>query len=320
MLGVLCSKNLTFSPWVIYRWTSLDWDLKLNLLKRNLLFFPFAILCSAFIWLCQFIAYSLLPKVVCGLHFIIAAMLVCGACFCIPWFQRRAGWFSVGWHLCWFMCFIVWNIAACSNFIALHSWGSAIQFPMFWNFLMYDVGLRSQLIVFLYDKKTLYYAFSTIGCYIFLYCLIRHVWVNFFLKKWTPKQTQSLLHLSASGLVFMSIFIVAYRPVYFQQEPFTSFVFCWNTPVNQDGLDNYRKESLLADNTLRQQYNTGGVRPKKNIIIITLDSLRADHLSFYGYSRPTTPFLNELYQKKQLQKVDYAFSSCSESYCGIASC
>jgi len=38
-----------------------------------------------------------------------------------------------------------------------------------------------------------------------------------------------------------------------------------------------------------------GVRP--NIIFVSIDSLRADHLGCYGYSRPTSPFLDKLARK-----------------------
>jgi len=31
-----------------------------------------------------------------------------------------------------------------------------------------------------------------------------------------------------------------------------------------------------------------------NLILISLDTLRSDHLSVYGYPKPTTPFLEEL--------------------------
>jgi len=34
--------------------------------------------------------------------------------------------------------------------------------------------------------------------------------------------------------------------------------------------------------------------PRPNILLISIDALRADHLSCYGYERPTTPFLDEL--------------------------
>ena len=35
-------------------------------------------------------------------------------------------------------------------------------------------------------------------------------------------------------------------------------------------------------------------RDKRSLVLITVDCLRADHCGFYGYSRPTTPFLDSL--------------------------
>ncbi|MCK5408335.1 MAG: sulfatase-like hydrolase/transferase, partial [Candidatus Krumholzibacteria bacterium] len=35
----------------------------------------------------------------------------------------------------------------------------------------------------------------------------------------------------------------------------------------------------------------------RNIVLIVVDTLRADHLGCYGYKRPTSPFLDELAAK-----------------------
>jgi hypothetical protein len=61
----------------------------------------------------------------------------------------------------------------------------------------------------------------------------------------------------------------------------------------------------------------GAVR--KNVVLIMVDSLRADRMQVYGYQRPTTPFLSELFERGRLKRVDAAFASCSESFCGITS-
>jgi glucan phosphoethanolaminetransferase (alkaline phosphatase superfamily) len=55
------------------------------------------------------------------------------------------------------------------------------------------------------------------------------------------------------------------------------------------------------------------------VVLIIVDSLRADRMQVYGYERPTTPFLSQLVQDGRMKKVDAAFSSCSESFCGITS-
>ena len=58
---------------------------------------------------------------------------------------------------------------------------------------------------------------------------------------------------------------------------------------------------------------------RKNVVLIIVDSLRADRMQVYGYPRETTPFLSVLVQSGRMKKVDSAFSSCSESFCGITS-
>lgn len=58
---------------------------------------------------------------------------------------------------------------------------------------------------------------------------------------------------------------------------------------------------------------------RKNVIIITVDSLRADHMQVYGYARPTTPFLSRLWDEGKLRRVEFATSTCAESNCGIVS-
>jgi glucan phosphoethanolaminetransferase (alkaline phosphatase superfamily) len=74
------------------------------------------------------------------------------------------------------------------------------------------------------------------------------------------------------------------------------------------------------DAALRAAYprHVAGAR-RKNVVLIMVDSLRADRMQVYGYPRATTPFLSQLVDSGRMRKVDAAFSSCSESFCGITS-
>lgn len=58
---------------------------------------------------------------------------------------------------------------------------------------------------------------------------------------------------------------------------------------------------------------------RRNVILVIVDSLRADHMQVYGYPRSTTPFLSGLVGSGRMRKVENAFSTCSESFCGITS-
>ena len=74
------------------------------------------------------------------------------------------------------------------------------------------------------------------------------------------------------------------------------------------------------DDVLRAAYprHVDGAR-RKNVVVIIVDSLRADHMQAYGYQRKTTPFLSSLVESGRMKKVADAFSTCSESFCGITS-
>ena len=84
---------------------------------------------------------------------------------------------------------------------------------------------------------------------------------------------------------------------------------------------NARREAVAErDAVLRASYpRPVATAQRKNVVLIIVDSLRADRMQAYGYPRQTTPFLSELVQSGRMKKVEAAFSSCSESFCGITS-
>jgi arylsulfatase A-like enzyme len=49
--------------------------------------------------------------------------------------------------------------------------------------------------------------------------------------------------------------------------------------------------------------------PKPNILLISIDTLRADHLSAYGYTRPTSPFIDSL--AAEGVRFDHAYATSS---------
>ena len=92
-------------------------------------------------------------------------------------------------------------------------------------------------------------------------------------------------------------------------------------PVGYAFEPSARREAVAKrDAVLQASYprHIPGAR-RTNVILIIVDSLRADHMQVYGYERPTTPFLSELVERGRMKKVEMAFSTCSESFCGITS-
>jgi glucan phosphoethanolaminetransferase (alkaline phosphatase superfamily) len=82
-----------------------------------------------------------------------------------------------------------------------------------------------------------------------------------------------------------------------------------------------RREAVAErDAVLRASYPRGiPTANRKHVIVIMVDSLRADRMQAYGYHRPTTPFLDRMVRSGRMKRVEAAFSTCSESFCGITS-
>ena len=68
-----------------------------------------------------------------------------------------------------------------------------------------------------------------------------------------------------------------------------------------------RRQELLADAAERAKLKIQ-VPARQNLILITLDAGRFDHMSLYGYSRKTTPFLDSLQAAGGLHKVERAYA------------
>jgi glucan phosphoethanolaminetransferase (alkaline phosphatase superfamily) len=82
----------------------------------------------------------------------------------------------------------------------------------------------------------------------------------------------------------------------------------------------HREAVATRDAALRAAYprHVPGAR-RSHVVLIIVDSLRADRMQVYGYQRPTTPFLAQLVESGRMKQVGAAFASCPESFCGITS-
>lgn len=109
-----------------------------------------------------------------------------------------------------------------------------------------------------------------------------------------------------------------FKPASLRGEPFSSF-FNLYPETDLAGLDNTRLSVAIQDRAERTSYPRTAPTQKKNVVVIFSDALRADRMGVYGYGRETTPHLSNLLKSGHLHKVDLALSTCSESYCGIAS-
>ena len=274
-------------------------------------FFPALILlCSAF-WAGIFSHEKLLPPAAVGLHLVLAILLFGVALGVSQLFSQRL-LTRLFWHAAWGLVFVVWNVAASGNYLAQRNWGDPLNFPLFRHFIEYDPELPRLLWDLL--------SFEGLGMLLGSLALL---WMMFLLHQSIARRLEKYSRLSVVGSILIAgVFSLAmfYRPSMANStsaEPITAF-FLNTTTFNLNGLDTRRAKAIEDDRQVKLNYDSHNVRPTTNVIVLVLDALRADHLPMYGYQRNTAPFLNKLFQEGTLQKVEDAFSACSESFCGIA--
>ena len=160
----------------------------------------------------------------------------------------------------------------------------------------------------------------------FIYTLLPHS--NAALKEYIRKSvsiySETDKESKRTDLLLFAVFLVALVVMYIRatplqrlqgaHEPIATMIFGETQYMGMFHFANYKEPAAVRANYPKQvQFN------KKNVILIIVDALRADELSLYGYSRKTSPFLQQLYDEKKLQKIDYAFSTSSASFPGILS-
>ena len=67
-------------------------------------------------------------------------------------------------------------------------------------------------------------------------------------------------------------------------------------PLTNLGDDTHRMAVAVQDRRVRSEYPKDVPFDRKNVVLIMADSLRADHMQVYGYTRATTPFLERQMQ------------------------
>jgi arylsulfatase A-like enzyme len=85
---------------------------------------------------------------------------------------------------------------------------------------------------------------------------------------------------------------------------------------SSQNLDAHLKSSADTPQTSAKIHGNF-LEPEDKIVFLVIDTLRADHLPFYGYDKNTAPFLNELAQRSVV--FEKAISSCSSTAPSMAS-
>jgi len=67
----------------------------------------------------------------------------------------------------------------------------------------------------------------------------------------------------------------------------------------------------------RRAYRPAAGAHRRNLVLIVVDALRADHMGIYGYGRDTTPNLQALQQQGKLRLAPAVRAVCASSMCGL---
>lgn len=118
------------------------------------------------------------------------------------------------------------------------------------------------------------------------------------------------------GLFLLSGFMIDAGLLH--RDPIVGFFRRQGAAGRFDWFVNFQRQRQRVQDE-RAAYAKRGGDATRNVVVIMVDSLRADHMQIYGYPRETTPFLARLEREGHLRKVDMALSMCPQSACGILS-
>jgi glucan phosphoethanolaminetransferase (alkaline phosphatase superfamily) len=144
-------------------------------------------------------------------------------------------------------------------------------------------------------------------------------WLVLHFRGWTGAWRAAVLLtvvLAVPGLLAQAIWNFRATGAALKEPFFLAFV----APGKEVGsmlLDAGSVVRAAREREIAAAYAPGGPLRKKHLVVITVDALRADQMSVYGFSRETTPFLKRLHAGGRLARIEPAYSVCAESFCGL---
>jgi glucan phosphoethanolaminetransferase (alkaline phosphatase superfamily) len=247
----------------------------------------------------------------------------------LPWSQGRAG--RIFLHFTFTIILVATVLIYLSAFISNYIWGDVLTISMVRTF---SSNLNAVLdFIPVTSGRKLALSLAIILCLTSLIFVITAICVFITSQLFFPTQNWLLRGdgfkrklLLATGILFTIIttsfglctVLLTQFPRALYGEPISGF-FEFNPASRLMSFDNSRLAAALEDREARLAYRKPTDFKPRNVILIVSDALRADHMGVYGYRRETTPFLSDLYSRKLLHRVNMALSTCSETFCGVAS-
>ncbi len=194
--------------------------------------------------------------------------------------------------------------------IGLIYWGDILTFSILKPYLLHLPDFCASVAISPYS------VYLILGVFLLVHFLL--VW--FVCKRIEPNAHSKI---SRYSIILFFLLLLLSLPIkrffHFRSEPFLVFAFdkMWGAADNPF-FNPYRTHVSANDRIVAAHYPMQHPS-SRNVIVIVCDALRADHLPMYGYARNTTPFLNQLYSKGEIQKTENCISTSASTICGIPS-
>src|SRR5436309_2518499 len=204
--------------------------------------------------------------------------------------------------------------------VGMRSWGRVVSWALIESYAPQALQLAKALGI---------HAAFAIAVPVMLYVLLLAAsWLYFRRFDWTwtaaehaPRLVVPAVLVIGTTLCVDQLLDFKWNPPAVQGEPVSLTFFPVQGSWDFHGLPIDRLSAARQDakeDLARASYSSGPAHGGRNLVLIVVDALRADHMGLYGYSRDTTPTLSRLARSGTLRKAA-VHSSCGSSTCGLLS-
>jgi glucan phosphoethanolaminetransferase (alkaline phosphatase superfamily) len=209
----------------------------------------------------------------------------------------------------------------CLVLVGLRSWGQVISLDLI---ISYAIQLPEL-------SETVGISLAVTTCAIMLIYALLVTVVFIYIKKfdWTAVLVRTLTGWRLAGVFILGVVVNSSEyfnffmaPATHVAEPLALTLFPHQATHSIQGhvIDTFSAEKVdKVEDAERRTYKPSDAAHRRNLIVIVVDALRPDHLSIYGYTRDTTPYLRSLEEGGLLRKVNNVRAVCGESSCGLLS-
>lgn len=201
--------------------------------------------------------------------------------------------------------------------VGLRSWGRVVT----WRLIETYIGDSASLLQALGISPIIAYggaALLLLGVGSALaWALVRVDW-TYDLSQRLSLPTVAICSLACFSILTVHLLVFIAEPRARDGEPFSLTFFPEQaTHARQSHTWGNARIRETAEDNVRRHYVPAADAVRRNVILIVGDALRPDHMSAYGYRRPTTPHIDALLRSAHLTRVERMVGVCAESSCGL---